>query len=268
MAARWRIPVGGQSLRPAQRQPTANYRPAHNEIDSRVTQAPLPDALPLPDPVLPDPEPPEREPPGREPPEPEPPGREPPEPEPPDPGVPPDPEPFPVREPELLPDPDPELPEPDPPDPALPDPGLPPPPEPVPEPEPPLAELPGPVPAEPVLPPDPGEPDEPEDPGEPAEPVAELAGADPVPAAGLADDTADPEPWLAGASPDDPTAVVPGEESSRAASRPGTVPSRDARLPPDGVRPWFTTGAEVAGAGVTPPTAGPGPDDRGAAGST
>jgi hypothetical protein len=55
LAAHWRIPAGGQSLRPAQRQPTANYRPAHNEIDRRLTQVPLPESVPLPEPVLPDP---------------------------------------------------------------------------------------------------------------------------------------------------------------------------------------------------------------------
>jgi hypothetical protein len=224
-----------------------NYSPRHTERDRTSTQVPLPE--PVPDPVLPDPEPPE------------------PEPEP-------VPVPVPVPVPEPLPDPDPEppdpeLPEPDPPEPE-PDPVLP-----DPDPEPPLAPvLPEPVLPEPVVPPDPEEPADPEDPvdpGEPAEPVAEPAGEDPVPAAWLADDPVPvPEPWALGASPRDPPPDAPEEERFREARRPGAVSVRDApaRLPLDGALPWLTAGKDVAGAGVSPPTTGLWPDDRGAAGRT
>jgi hypothetical protein len=215
LAARWRKPAGGQSIRPATSQRRANYSPRHTESDKTLTQ------VPLPDPVLPDPEPPEPEPP---------------EPEP-------DPEPVP--------------------DPVLPDPELPP------EPEPPLPVLPDPVPPEPVVPLDPEDPADPAEPVEPAEP--EPAGVDPVPADWLAEDPAvpAPEPGPLAASPCEPEADVPAEERCRAARRPGAVPVRDVPVwfLLDGV-PGPTAGADVAGAGVRPPTTGFWFDDRGAAGRT
>ncbi len=150
----------------------------------------------------------------------------------------------------------------------LPDPELPPEPEPEPEPELPLApELPEPVLPEPAAPPDPEEPDDPVAPAEPAEPVPEPADVDPVPAVWLVDDPAGlvPDAWALDASTRDPAADVPGNGSCRAARprRPGTVFVRDAppRLPPDGVTPGLTAGADVAGARVTPPAAGSRPDD-------
>jgi hypothetical protein len=74
LAARWRKPAGGQSIRPATSRRRANYSPRHTESDKTLTQVPLPEPLPepLPDPVLADPEPPDPEPPEPEPPEPEP----------------------------------------------------------------------------------------------------------------------------------------------------------------------------------------------------
>ena len=117
LAARWRIPAGGQSLRPAVSQPTADYRPTQAWTMPRtLTQVPppgpeLPEPEPEPDPELPDPEP-----------DPEPPPEPEPEPEP---------DPDPEPEPEL---PDPEPAEPEPPAPVLPEPELP-------EPEPPEPEL-------------------------------------------------------------------------------------------------------------------------------
>jgi hypothetical protein len=155
------------------------------------------------------------------------------------------------------------------PGPVLPDPEL------SPAPEPPLPVLPDPGPAEPGVPLDPADPAAPEEPVEPAVPGepadAEPDGVDPVPADWPAEDPAvpAPEPWPLAASPCEPEAGVPAEEPCRAARRPGAAPVRDvpARFLLDGV-PWPTAGADVAGAGVRPPTTGFWLDDRGATGRT
>ncbi len=78
-----------------------------------------------------------------------------------------------------------------------------------------------------------------------------------------------PDPWVPDGTLRDPAADVPGDQSCRAARRPGGVLPCDVppRLVPDGAPLRPAARADRPGTGVAPPTTGFWPDDRGA-GST